>query len=55
VDIDSEYESVRPLFINTAVESELIRKRYESMQERIEELKRYLLKKHKVDVAMRGR
>ena len=55
VDLDSEYLSVRPLFINTAVESELVRRRYDSMQGRINELKTYLLKKHKLDVALRGR
>jgi hypothetical protein len=53
--IEDEISSVRPLFVNITVESELIRKRYESMQQRIAELKTYLKKKHKVDVALRGR
>ena len=53
--VQSEINSVRPLFINTRVESELVRKRFEAMKERIEELKTYLKKKHKVDVAMRPR
>jgi hypothetical protein len=53
--VESEIYAVKPLFINTAVQSERIRKRLESMQERIEELKTYLRKRHKVDVAMRRR
>src|SRR5207249_2294968 len=38
-DLDAEIRTVRPLFINTAVESELIRKRNEAMQEQIVKLK----------------
>jgi hypothetical protein len=50
--ITSEYNSVRPLFINTAVESQLTRKRLDALQEQIEQLKTYLRMIHKVDVAM---
>jgi hypothetical protein len=50
--VEAEYNSVRPLFINVAVELELVRTRYNAMQERIKELKTYLRKRHKVDVAM---
>jgi hypothetical protein len=53
--VEEEYRSVRPLFINVAVESELIQKRIDAMHERVTELQAYLLKKHKVDVALRGR
>jgi hypothetical protein len=50
--IVAEYNSVRPLFINIAVESQLVRKRLSAMQVQIEQLKSYLRKLHKVDVAM---
>jgi hypothetical protein len=53
--VESEINSVRPLFINTQVESGLLKQRKESLQERIKELKTYLSRKHKVDVAMRPR
>jgi hypothetical protein len=48
----SEYNSVRPLFINTTVESLRTRRRFEELQEQIEQLRNYLRKIHKVDVAM---
>jgi hypothetical protein len=41
--------------INSAVESELIFKRLEALDERIQELVRYLKKKHNVDVPARWR
>jgi hypothetical protein len=53
--IEAEINSVRPLFINIAVETDLVRKRLDSLQERIAELKTYLRTKHKLDVAMRSR
>jgi hypothetical protein len=48
----AEHNSVRPLFINVAVESQLSRKRLDALQEQIDQLKSYLRKMHKVDVAM---
>jgi hypothetical protein len=51
----AEHNSVRPLFINITVESQLARKRLEALQEQIEQLKSYLRKTHEVDVAMKGR
>lgn len=45
-----EQQLVRPLFVNTAVESELILKRLEGLQERIKELQNYI-KKRKMDIA----
>jgi hypothetical protein len=51
----AEYNSLRPLFINTAVDSQLIRQRVEAMKEQIEQLKAYLRMKHKVDVVAKGR
>jgi hypothetical protein len=55
LDVVAEYNSVRPLFINTAVESQLVEQRLATMKEQIEQLKAYLRMKHKVDVAMKGR
>jgi hypothetical protein len=52
--IIDEQRQVRPLFINTAVESELILKRLESLEERIKELERYM-KKRKMDVKLSRR
>jgi hypothetical protein len=51
----AEHNSVRPLFINIAVESQLVRKRLEALQVQIEQLKNYLRKMHKLDVAMQRR
>ena len=48
----AEHNSVRPLFINVAVESQHSRKRLDALGEQIEQLKSYLRKMHKVDVAM---
>jgi hypothetical protein len=48
----AEQNSVRPLFINIAVDSQRARKRLAALQEQIEQLKAYLRKMHKVDVAM---
>jgi hypothetical protein len=48
----AEHNSVRPLFINIAVESQLSRKRLEALRKQTEQLKTYLRKLHKVDVAM---
>jgi hypothetical protein len=53
--IEAEIAATRPLFINTAVETELVRRRLASLQDRIVELKTYLRTKHKLDVAMRSR
>jgi hypothetical protein len=52
--IIAEQRLVRPLFINTAVESELILKRLESLEERIKELESYM-KKRKMDVKLSRR
>jgi hypothetical protein len=53
--IEAEIAAVRPLFVNTAVETDLVQKRLQSLQDRIVELKAYLRSKHNVDVAMRSR
>ena len=45
---------MRPLFVNTAVESELILKRLAALQEHIKELENYI-KKRKMDVALSKR
>ena len=45
----------RALEVNVAVESELILKRLDALDERIQELVRYLKKKHKVDVPSKWR
>jgi len=50
--IVGEQRLVRPLFVNTAVESELILQRLKRLQEREKELVDYLRKKHKVEVAL---
>jgi hypothetical protein len=52
--IVAEVDLTRPLFINTVVESELVKKRHEALQERITELKDRLRRKDKVDVTRRG-
>ncbi len=51
----AEHNSVRPLFINIAVESQLSRKRLDTLSEQIAQLKSYLRKMHKVDVVMERR
>jgi hypothetical protein len=48
----AELRLVRPLWINAAVDWELIGKRKEGLDERIDELVRYLRKRHKVDVVL---
>ncbi len=53
-DIEEEQRIVRPLFVNTAVESELILKRLESLEERVKELE-YYIKKRKMDAALTRR
>jgi hypothetical protein len=49
--IVAEQRLVRPLFVNTAVESELTLQRLRTLQEREKELIEYLRKKHKIEVA----
>lgn len=51
----AEFNSLRPLFINTVVDSQLMRERVETMKEQIDQLKAYLHMKYKVDVVARGR
>jgi hypothetical protein len=52
--IEREQRLVRPLYINVAVENELILKRLESLEERIKELETYI-RKRKMDVELTRR
>jgi len=52
--IVEEQRLVRPLLVNTEVESGLLDKRLDGLQRRIEELKRYM-KKRKIDVVLSKR
>jgi hypothetical protein len=52
--IEAEQRLVRPLFVNVAIESELVFQRIEAMEERIKELQNYI-KKRKLDAKLTKR
>jgi hypothetical protein len=53
--VEAEGRLVRPLLVNVAVDYQLVAQRQTALQERINELRGYLKKRHRVDVAVRDR
>jgi hypothetical protein len=53
--VEAEERLVRPLLVNVAVDWELVGKRQTGLQESLRFLREYLKKRHRVDVARRGR